>query len=452
MPGLRRTLGAAESFGLSLSMIAPTMAIAFASGVAAQSAGRAVPLAFLIGMVAMSLVCLSFVAFSRRLAHAGSVYAYVGHAFGSRFGFLTAWLLLLSYAVLTACTTAIAGNSAAAVLAHAGIETPGLWLVLSLAVMLIATRLAWTDALIAARIMMVFEGLSVLAILVLAIVILTQVPLSAAPFVPDAEHGWSGLGFALVFAVLAYAGFEGATTLGEEAQDPKRAIPLAVIATMVISGVFYIVVTYAQVLGYGLDNIQDLAESSTPLDALSTRFISPNFAVFIDLAAASSALACSIGSRSAAARLLYALSRAGLSPALGVTHPRHNTPTRAVLAVTLVDLAGLLLWGAQAGAFGYSSSLATLGTLALVAVYMTVAGAAMMLAFRDGSLGWGIACGAGAVLLFWPLWNSIYPVPDWPANLWPYVIAAWMAVGVYLANARHSAEPLGGVEVTEAAD
>jgi amino acid transporter len=439
MTGLRRTLGAMEAFGLSLSIIAPTAAMCFVTTLVGQAAGRAVPLAFMIGAVAVLLIGLSFVAFGRRIAHAGSVYAYISYVFGSRCGFVAGWLLLLSYVVLTAAITALAGDFAAAGLAHAGVEMPGLGGAASVVAAVIAMWLAWNDMRIAVRLMLALEAVSVAAILFLAIVILTHVPLSVLPLVPDSEHGWSGVGFGMVFAITSFSGFEGAATLGEEALNPKRAIPLAVLGTIVVAGLFYIVVSYAQVMGYGLDHVQALAQAEAPLDELSTRFISGRFAVMIDLAATASGFACIIGVLSASARLLYALGRAGLSPAIGTAHPRHGTPTRAILVVGGINIVGLLLLlSSQVGLIAYVGALVTIGTLALILVYMGVTAAAAVMAFRHGQAAWGITGSLGTLLLLWPLWGSLYPVPDWPGNLWPYLVVAWLIVGVVLVRAKPS--------------
>jgi amino acid transporter len=91
MTTLARTLGLVQAIGFSLSIIAPAAAMAFNVSLTAQTAGRAAPLAFAIGTAVMAIVGLSFVAYSRRIAHAGSVYAYVGHTFGQHCGFIAGW-------------------------------------------------------------------------------------------------------------------------------------------------------------------------------------------------------------------------------------------------------------------------------------------------------------------------------------------------------------------------
>jgi amino acid transporter len=159
MIGLRRTLGVMEAFGLSLSIIGPTMAISFVTTLMGQTAGRAVPLAFLIGAVAVALIGLSFVAFGRRVAHAGSAYAYIAQVFGSRCGFIAGWMLLLSYVAFAAAVMALTGNFTAAALAHLGIETPNLWILASAAMAIIALWLTWNDTRIAVRLMLALEAI-----------------------------------------------------------------------------------------------------------------------------------------------------------------------------------------------------------------------------------------------------------------------------------------------------
>lgn len=312
----RRKLGIVEAVGLSVSIIAPTMAMAFTTTLTVQLSGRAAPLAFLLGAVAMAIVGLSFAVLGERVANKGSADIYIGHVFGSRWGFVAGWVLLLTYTMFATGSTAMIGNFLTPALAQADVHLQHGEIIVSLLCALISVWFVWYDMRIAARIMLALEGTSVLTILLLAVVILTKVSLSTAPFRPDPAHGWSGVGYGMVFAILAFAGFEGAAAIGEETHNARRIIPAAIMSTVVIAGLFYLVVSYAEVRGYGLDQIQALARADAPLDVLSTKYISARFAMFIDLATALSAFAAAIGSLSAASRILYGLGRSGLSAKL----------------------------------------------------------------------------------------------------------------------------------------
>jgi amino acid transporter len=156
------------------------------------------------------------------------------------------------------------------------------------------------------------------------------------------------------------------------------------------------------------------------------------FAGFLDFAAATSALACAIGSLSTAARMPYALSRAGWVPGLAEVDPKHGTPARSIVAMSAVNLICLLLWGAHSDAISYSGSIVTIGTLAVILVYISVTGAQAIGAFRSRRPVWWMIGSLGAVLLLWPLGNSWYPAPPWPGNVWPYLVAAWLLLGALL--------------------
>jgi amino acid transporter len=426
---LRRALGVAEVVGLALAMIAPTMAMAFNTTLVVQAAGAAAPLTFFVGALAMGIVGLSFVAFSRRTASAGSAYAYVRSAFGNRFGFLAGWGLLLSYLTFAAGTAALIGNFAVAALDLIGFHSALTWLWIGLGGVLVAVWLSLRDVLVASRIMLVLEWISMAAILLLAIVIVTQVPGTVVPFRPAPAQGWSGIGYGLVLTITSFAGFEGAAVLAEEARHPHRAIPIGILATVGIAALFYIFVAYAQVIGFGLDHTADLARADAPLSMLSTRFIGPRFSIFINVAAAISAFSCTMGALAAAARILHVIGRDGLAPIFGVISRTHGVPSRAICGVGVLCVAGLLSGGLLAGPADYFGDAVTVGTLALILVYMSVTVAEMAIALRLNRYIYGAVGLAGLVLLLWPLGNSLYPIPDWPASLWPYVVVAWMAIG-----------------------
>ena len=438
---LHRKLGLLEAVGLSIALIAPTMGMAFNVSLAAQVAGPAAPLSFAIGTGVVLVVALSFAAWCRRLSHAGSAYGFITEAFGSSWGFMAGWALLLSYICYGAGASALVGSFVEAAARTAGWQTPRLWVSFSIASILASIFLARRNMQLAGRAMVALQGVSLLAILTLALLILARVAgqhaLSLRPFVPSpAHHGWAGVGYGIVFAVLSFAGFEGAATLGEETNHPRRDVPIALIGTLLVSGALFVLVTYAQVLGYGLANIQTLAADSAPLDTLAVRYASRGFAVALDVAAALGSFACVLASLSAAGRMLFALGRAGLAPFAGRIHPEHGTPANAILIAGGVFLAGLLGWAVPTDPGFYYGATGTIGTLSIILVYMAVAWAQTTNAGKQWR-GLGAVAGVlGVLLLLWPLYNSIYPIPAYPASLWPIAVLVWLAFGGFLLAGR----------------
>jgi amino acid transporter len=441
MAGLSSRLGLLEAIGLSLAVISPTVTAAFNITLVVQAAGPAAPLTFAIGTVAMALVALSFTAFSRRLAHAGSAYAYIAHTFGSRTGFIAGWTLLLTYLGFATGFAALVGSFSSAALKGSALDTGPLWIVIGAAAMLLAWWLAYRDMKLAGRLMLGLEAAAVVGIVALCVNILQQVHpqpgQNMASWRPATGFGgWAGLGFGMVFSILCFAGFEGAATLGEETVNPRRNIPVALLGTVLCSGLFFIFVAYCEVLGFGPNGIQDLAKSAAPLNDLALRYASPRLAVALDLAAAISCFSGVLGCLAAAGRVLFALGRGGLSPTLATVHPVHGTPAPAVSLAAILIILPFVLWAPFAGASNFYSYTSTVGVLALILIYIGVGGAEMVEARREGRPLWPVVCLLGTALLLWVLYCSIYPIPEFPNNLWPYVALAWVFISWALMKLR----------------
>lgn len=439
MGKLKRDLGPLEAVGLSLSVIAPTMGMALNVTLAVDAAGIGAPLGFAVGTLVVALVSLSFIFFASRVTSAGSACAYIGRTFGPRAGFVAGWCMLLLYIAGGSGSAALAGDFLRAALDDHGVHIGGFWLIISLAALAVAGLFAYRDMSFATRLMLGLELASIAVIIYLGVRVLIAVGatggLSAAPFLPDPALGWRGVGYAVVFAVLSFAGFEAASTLAEETGQPGRAIPLALVGSVVLAGVFFIFASYVQVIGFGLGNMKALTQSDAPLNDLALKFGTLRMATALDIAATVSAVSCVLGTLSAGARMLFVLGRSGLSPVLATVHPRYGTPVVAVGVVGLLMLAGLIGWAPLIGPTAYYDDVGTIGVLALVVAYIGVTAAAAVQARRSGSRLWQAAGALGALAMLWPLYNSIYPAPDYPGNLWPYVVLAWIAIGVALGAA-----------------
>jgi amino acid transporter len=441
MAKLVSRLSLPEAVGMSISVICPTVTAAFNVTLVVQSAGAAAPLAFAIGTVAMVLVALSFIAFTHRVAHAGSAYAYISHTFGSRMGFVAGWSLLLTYLGFATGQAALVGSFTAAALKGFSIDIGPSWLAVSGVAMLLAWWLAYRDMRLAGRLMLGLEAVAVAGILALCVAILVQVrpgiEATAASFRPSAEfNGWSGLGFAMVFCILSFGGFEGAATLGEETHNPRRNIPLALLFTVIASGLFFIFVAYCEVVGFGPNGIKALGKSEAPLNELALRYVSPGMAIALDLAAAISCFSGMLGPLAAGGRVLFALGRGGLGSTMSAVHPVHGTPAPAVSMSALLIILPFMLWAPFIGSGNYYSYTSTTATLALILVYISVGAAETVESWRERRPIWSAICLLGPALLIWVLYRNIYPVPEFPNNLWPYLVLAWLAASWGLMKLR----------------
>src|ERR1700685_3470707 len=112
--GLKRSLSVWSAVGLSVALMAPSMAANINPQASATTAGRAVPLTFLIAAVGVMLVAYSFVRLCQYFHHSGSVYAFVGATLGPRAGVVAGWGMLGTYtfyAVVTASASGIFGTA-----------------------------------------------------------------------------------------------------------------------------------------------------------------------------------------------------------------------------------------------------------------------------------------------------------------------------------------------------
>jgi amino acid transporter len=440
-------LSLVEVLALSVAILAPTMAMAFNTAPAAAQSGTAVPLSFLVSTIAMLFVGVSFTEFSKRIAHAGAVYAYTARGLGPKTGFVSGWAITATYFCYAAGCSALFGNFADVFLRHFSIHVP-IWILVGIGIAVVWV-FSYQDIRLSTRAALTLEVISIVVVLILAFVIIARGGASGNTGVPFTLSGTSvsGVGMAMIFAILSFAGFEGASTLGEEAKNPRRAVPFAIFGTVLAAGIFYVFVSYAQVIGFGTAHISDLQNAASPLDTLATRYIGNVMGIFIDFAAMISAFACSLGSANACSRMLFALGRDGTLPhRLSVTHPKHSTPHVAVHTIGALMSVAYLLWGIPAGASNYYSYMGTIGTLTLLVAYLLINVAAVRFFRRDREHGYStlkhlVIPIIGIVILLWPIYGNLVPMPAYPFNLFPPIAALWIILGIVVIQVRTRRNP-----------
>jgi amino acid transporter len=247
----------------------------------------------------------------------------------------------------------------------------------------------------------------------------------------------TGIALGTVLAVGGFVGFESSASLGIEARSPHRAIPRAILITVLAAGVLYIVAAYAQVLGFG--SAASLASSSTPLNDLAAKAGVGWLAYYLDLAVAISAAACVSASLNAAARGLYSLGREDILPVrLGHSHQRFKTPHVAIYVlapvVGVVPFVMVAYGTAPLAIFGYLGTLATFGYL--LAYVLVCIAAPIFLARRKVLTPLPVIVAVLAtVAIGYVIYKNLVPVPPAPYNVFPYVFLGWIVIGMawYLA-------------------
>jgi amino acid transporter len=443
--GLRRELHFWEAIALSIGIMAPGAAMALNGTLPAGLVGRAVPLSFVFATIGVLLVSYAFIRLTSYFHHAGSVYALSGATLGPRAGFFSGWALLGTYLCFTAGSTAEVGLFGQAFLDSSGIWKGAEWLLISLVAAAIVWVLAYGDVRIATRSLLGLEGLTVLLITVLVIIIFAKVisgsapdgqSLTFSPFTVPGGVGFGTIGLATVFGFLSFAGFEGAASLGEETDNPRRNIPRAIATAVIVMGVFYIVVMYAQTIGFGVgeQGVKKFSEASSPLGDLSKGYVGPVMADAINFGVMVSAFASALGTAAAGSRILFALCRDGfLSPRLGETSERTGAPANALAVVMVIGVGTMVIlriFGVSAvNAFFYPG---TIGVLSLMVAYIvTNVGALKFLFLSRRVPTWeAIFPVLGLAFLVYVIYANVYPTPDFPFNIFPFIVAVWLLIGL----------------------
>jgi amino acid transporter len=427
--------------------MAPTAAMALNGTAPASLIGRAVPLAFIFATIGVLFVSYSFIRLSRYFNHAGSSYAFAGMTLGPRAGFLSGWALLGTYWAFTCASTAEAGSFGVAFLSSTNIDKHADYVVIALIAAAIIAVLAFGDIRVATRALMTFEGISVTLIIVLMVVIVVKLISGSAPdgqtinadvFKIPSGTSFSTIATAATFGFLSFAGFEGAASLGEETDNPRREIPRAIRAAVIGTGIFYILCILVQTWGFGTDaaGVSAFASSTSPLGDLAHNYVGSAMEDVINAGATLSAFASALAATAAGGRILYALARdtpaAGL---LGRTSTRTGAPAGA-LAVTLIVGMGAVVAQRIAGvssvnAFFYPG---TLGVLSLLVAYIVTNLGAIRYLFigaRRAPL-YEIVCPIiGIAFLGYTLYKNVSGVV-FPYNRFWIVVAGWLLFGLLI--------------------
>jgi amino acid transporter len=430
--GLRRGLSIWQAVGISVALMAPSMAANINPQGTAGLVGRATPLAFFLAAVAVLLIAYVFVRLCQYYQHAGSVYVFAGATLGPQAG-ATAGLSLLGtytfYGLVTASATGVFGaqflddtdiwNDQPT---WAGFVVGGLALVLVLWLAIVPARRATS-------MLLVIEGVTVLLILAIALVAFIKMAAGSAPgdasltldvFKVEPGTDTSTLFLGIIFGLLSFAGFEAAATLGEEARDPRRDIPRAILGTAIFGGIYFTFVTAVEMMAFGTDpgGVAAFTGSSALMGDIGTNYIASWIGETVTLGAAVSAFACCLACVVGASRLLYAVARdASPSSALSRTG-RNDTPAAAATVVTLLIAVIALICAVFFDAVPFDTFLwsGTIGTLILLVAYVLATIGCIKLLFIDKKMSvptWEIVVPLAAlVMLGYTIWRNVIPFPD----------------------------------------
>jgi basic amino acid/polyamine antiporter, APA family len=457
VPELRRVLGRADLVLAGVGVIVGGGIFVVTGTAAAQFAGPAVVLSFLLAGLACAFTGLSYSELAAMIPAAGGAYTFASAALGELVGLFVGWNLIAEY-VFAASYVAVGwsaylgsllsqwGISLPAPLASApltfgphGLTTTGAFVngpavLLAVVMGLIAMRGVRLSSLVNGAIVLLKVGALLLFIGFGSL----HVHLSRwTPFLPANDgsfghYGWSGVARAAAVVFVSYLGFDAVATLSQDARHPQRDVPAGILGSLGICSLLYIAVSLVLT---GLVSYKEL-DSASPL-AVALRASGPSLSWLlpvVDLAAMVGLGSVVLVIMLAQPRILMAMGRdALLPPFFARVHPRFRTPYSSTLvcALSVALLAGLF-------PLAVLVQLVSVGTLV---VFITVAVSVIVLRKTDPNRPRPFRTPFVPVVPAMGALVCAYLLIGIPLRTW-MIYGAWVLLGsfVYAAYGRRSAE------------
>src|SRR5438067_9020696 len=417
-PRLRRALGLWDLILYGMIVIQPTAPMPVYGVMSQRAHGHAVT-TVLIAMVAMLFTAISYGRMARAYPSAGSAFTYVGSEIHPALGYVTGWSMAMDYMLNPIVCTILCSKFALNFLP----EIPyAVWVVFFVTLF---TGLNLFGIRTSARINTTLAagmGVVILIFLAAAARYVMGIPHHGAAFFTMPFYDPQTFSFPAVLggtslAVLTYIGFDGISTLSEEAENPKRNILLATVLVCLITGVLASVEVYAaQLVWPGSERFPDV---DTAFVHVAGRAAGPWLFSLINLTLLIATVGSGMGSQLGAARLLYGMGRGNALPKsfFGAIEPKRRIPQNNVIFVGMLALAGttVLTFERAAELLNFGALLAFMGVnAASFARYFLRAPEKKISNFMVPVLGFAIC------LL---LWLNLSPAAKFAG-------VVWMALGI----------------------
>lgn len=415
-----------------------------------RGAGAATPIAIIIAGAGLFGAGWVIAQYAKRIHACGSLYEYISDTFGVRAGIVAGWVYFGAMLVLAAATFLVLGGLTQSLLQTAfSVNVPWWPLALAFVVVVIAIVIIGVQVSVRAQLALVLISSAIVAGFSVYIIFKGGHgghSLSVQPFNPFSIGGLDLL-YGVLYGINMFIGFESAANLAEETNEPKRHVPRAVLWSLTIVGVYFVITAYAQDVGFGLSSTAWKA-SVFPLQALASgsEFGSPGFGNFMSVLIILDITAVAIGVSVAATRGMLSMARAGRLPsALATVHLRFRTPTVAAALIGIVSVVAILFvvldngvfslatgqpgvvqpqWGPM---FGWMVGFAATG-LALMYLVISVAGV-RGLWDEVNRVKLLVAATSGVLVSAGAVFGALYKATS-PLNSVPWALGGWIVIGV----------------------
>jgi APA family basic amino acid/polyamine antiporter len=446
-PGLLPVLGRWQLLGIGIGAIIGSGIFVIPGPAAAQFAGPAIALSFMIAALGCALSGLCYAELAAMYPSAGSAYAFSTHAFGRLVGWLVGWLLILEYLFAGAIVAQAFAAYFAGLFDIANPSTARM--VQAVLPFLVLAATAWLavrgiklSAAIVGVIVLIKLGVIVLVIAFGAPYVNPQ---HWVPFIPKntgtwGEYGWSGVVRAAGIVFFTYLGFDTVAVAAQEARRPQRDVPFALIGSLAVCTVLFapmmLVVT-------GLVDYRALNVANPVAVAIDAAGAQLHWLVrVVQIGATIGMVSVLLVILIAQARILYVMAEDGLLPApLARLHVRRKTP--AVATALTAILAAVLSATLPISLLGQMVSIGVLTAFVAVALAVLVWRAKYPKAPRPFRTPWVPAVPVGAVLVCGYMAAGLPSATWWRFGLWILLGLAIYALYGARSNRRTTAATPG---------
>ncbi|QEO09109.1 APC family permease [Protaetiibacter larvae] len=303
--------------------------------------GAGFPATFIVVTAVLLLFAVGFTAATPYVRSAGAFYAYVDKGIGRSAGLGTAFSALLSYLVLEAGVFGLFGPGLDSLLQSYGVPAVP-WFAYAAVGFVIVSVLSYFNIELSGRVLAVLLIGEVIIVLALdaAVVFSGGGPEGfSTGFANPAEIVSGAPGFAILFAVLSFIGFEATAVFRDEAKDPDKTIPRATYIALIAIGVFYAISSWALISANGESTIVENASENygTLLADTTEQYLGVVGGHIIQVLFVTSLFACILSFHNISTRYFYSLARRGvLAAPLGIAHTKHGSPSRASLVTAVI--------------------------------------------------------------------------------------------------------------------
>ncbi len=355
---LRRTLGLKDLIVLGVGAVIGAGIFVITGQAAAEHAGPALTLSFVLAGLAAALAALSYAEFAAMLPVSGSAYVYAYATFGELLAWFIGWNVVAEY-LLAVSSVAVGWSGYGVGLLHSlGVDVPavlsnaplafrdghfvatGAWINLpALLVVAAITALLYAGTRQSTLFASIVVVVKVLVVMLFVVFGLQYIDTSLwHPYVPPSQggdrYGWAGVFRAATSVFYAYIGFDAVATAAQETRNPQQNVPAGILISLAVCTVLYIVV--AAVLT-GLVPYPQLATAEPVATALAAHPPLAWLKLLTQVGAVAGLTSVILVMHLGLARILYTMAGDGLLPAtFGAVHQRFRTPHRTTLLVGAV--------------------------------------------------------------------------------------------------------------------